>query len=205
MNDANTEVDPRDGLARARLRTHLRDRMKALRQALPDAERNVRSARCVERLQHVLASRNQEVWALYAACRGEVDLSSLLASRDAQGVTTLLPRAGANGDLSFASNRCASLVVGAFGITEPGPDAPAVDSSKVGVVIVPALALDPNGRRLGWGKGYYDRWLATAHHVIKVGVVFDFQLVCELPAEAHDVSVDFVVTDERMLECGKGT
>jgi len=65
-------------------------------------------------------------------------------------------------------------------------------------VIVPALALDPAGQRIGYGAGYYDRALAMAA-VVKVGVIFDFQLVSEVPAMDGDVAVDWVVTDRRVL------
>ncbi len=205
MNVDKAEREPQEVLARTQVRSHLRARMKALRQALPDAEHRSRSARCVERIQAALSRRRNEVWALYAAHRGEVDLSELMAERQAGDLATVLPRSTSGGGLAFAAARSDSLVRGAFGIAEPGAAAEVVASHDIAVVMVPALAVDPAGGRLGWGNGYYDRWLATAPHVLKVGVVFDFQLVCELPVEAHDVPLDFVVTDQRMIDCSKGT
>ena len=78
------------------------------------------------------------------------------------------------------------------------PHEGARDLRELDVVIVPALALDPAGQRIGYGAGYYDRALAMAA-VVKVGVIFDFQLVSEVPAMDGDVAVDWVVTDRRVL------
>ena len=68
------------------------------------------------------------------------------------------------------------------------------------VCVLPLLAADKSFRRLGYGGGFYDRWLArNGGGVFKVGVGYDFQLLDEIPAEAHDVLLDAVVTDARVL------
>jgi len=69
------------------------------------------------------------------------------------------------------------------------------DLRELDVVIVPALAARSDGHRIGYGAGYYDRALRETG-VLKVGVVFDFQLVPEVPAMAGDVALDWVVTDK---------
>ena len=73
------------------------------------------------------------------------------------------------------------------------------DLRELDVVIVPALALDPTGQRIGYGAGYYDGALAGTA-VTKVGVIFDFQLLLEVPATDGDVPVDWVVTDRRVID-----
>lgn len=89
--------------------------------------------------------------------------------------------------------------LGAFRIEEPDGD-DVTDVSEIDLIVVPAVAYDSSGRRVGRGKGYYDRLLATAR-AVKVGVAFDFQLVDDdIDTEAHDVSVDYVITPRRFIK-----
>ena len=90
------------------------------------------------------------------------------------------------------------LEPGAFGIPEPSPDAPVVD--RVDLILVPALAVDETGHRIGWGKGFYDKLLADeAATAFRVALVFQFQLLAESPATPHDIPVHVVVTDQRTI------
>lgn len=84
------------------------------------------------------------------------------------------------------------LELGAFHIEEPtGNDT--VDISHIELIVVPAVAFDRKGNRLGRGKGYYDRLLAGSK-ATKVGVGYEFQLLGEIPAEPHDIRMDMVIT-----------
>lgn len=87
--------------------------------------------------------------------------------------------------------------LGAFHIEEPDGD-DTVDISAMDLVIVPAVAYDHNGNRVGRGKGFYDRLLRECR-AMKIGVAYDFQLFDEIDTEDHDVSVDIVVTQNRTL------
>jgi 5-formyltetrahydrofolate cyclo-ligase len=82
-----------------------------------------------------------------------------------------------------------------FGYEQPVPGAPVVDPAAVGVVLVPGLAFDRHGNRLGWGKGYYDQLLPTVPSAIKVGVTLERRLVDAIPVEPHDVPVGFLATE----------
>jgi len=89
------------------------------------------------------------------------------------------------------------LAIGSFHIEEPtGSDC--ADVSEMEMIVVPAVAYDRRGNRVGRGKGYYDRLLAGSR-ARKVGVAYDFQLVDEIPAEPHDIRVDIVITDKTLL------
>ena len=92
------------------------------------------------------------------------------------------------------------LKEGAFGIKEPRTDycAPArLDS--IDMVIVPGKAFDRKGERVGYGKGYYDKFLAKVPGAKAVGLAYDFQVVDEIPSEDHDVRVSVLVTDEKVI------
>lgn len=89
-----------------------------------------------------------------------------------------------------------SLSLGSFQIEEPQGD-DIHNISEIELVIVPAVAYDRRGNRVGRGKGYYDRLLAECD-AIKIGMAYDFQVVDEIDTEAHDVGVDMVITERRI-------
>ena len=87
-----------------------------------------------------------------------------------------------------------------FGFREPAMREPEAAPGDVDVVVVPALAVDPRGHRIGYGAGYYDRTLPRfVPPAVSVAVAFDFQLVAELPETEHDVTAQWILTDARTL------
>lgn len=91
--------------------------------------------------------------------------------------------------------------LGAFRIEEPD-GIETVDINSIDLVIVPAVAYDRSGNRVGRGKGYYDRLLSTARSLTTIGVGYDFQLVDEIDADPFDIPVNFVVTDRHgIIHC----
>ncbi len=90
-------------------------------------------------------------------------------------------------------------VPGAYGIREP-EERERIDASKIDIFAIPALAFDKKGGRVGFGKGYYDRLLSSATGV-KVGLLYEFQLVDNLPLQEHDVLMDYLITDKQVIIC----
>ena len=137
--------------------------------------------------------QDARVVAAYAALPGEPDLRPL----DWIGEkTVLLPRVDGE-DLVFHAVRDANqLKLGAFGVMEPDPEkCPAFDPREAEIVFVPGLAFTAEGQRLGRGRGFYDRLLATLPpEILRVGVCFAQQIVTELPSEPHDEEVDVVIS-----------
>lgn len=95
------------------------------------------------------------------------------------------------------------LELGAFHIEEPTGDNIA-DPEEIELVVVPAVAYDRRGNRLGRGKGFYDRFLASTK-ATKIGVGYEFQLLDEIPAEAHDVPMDMVITQNTTVVVRHGS
>ena len=90
------------------------------------------------------------------------------------------------------------LSPGRFGILEPSAEAP-VPSGGWNIIIVPGVAFDRNGGRLGRGRGYYDRFLAQHREVFRAGVCFDEQVIASVPCESHDLRMDALVTPSEIL------
>jgi 5-formyltetrahydrofolate cyclo-ligase len=101
--------------------------------------------------------------------------------------------------LRFVEHPDAMQTLG-FGFREPSLADPEVGRGELDAIVVPALAADPRGHRIGYGAGHYDRTLPRfAPPAVSVAVVFDFQLVAEVPSLGADVAVDWVATDTRIL------
>jgi 5-formyltetrahydrofolate cyclo-ligase len=103
----------------------------------------------------------------------------------------------------LVTDRQREMVIGSFDIGEPRFDCPVVPWKQLDLVLVPGLAFDLRGHRLGRGKGIFDRVLAEAAGV-RVGVAHDFQVVEEVPVEPHDMRVHFVLTPTRWLDVRRG-
>ncbi|HOB19839.1 MAG TPA: 5-formyltetrahydrofolate cyclo-ligase [Candidatus Atribacteria bacterium] len=92
------------------------------------------------------------------------------------------------------------LAAGTFGIPEPVMSCEEVDVNELDIVIVPGVAFDTRLNRLGHGAGYYDRFLARLSiNTLKIGLAYDFQVVDSLPVESHDISLDMLITDKRII------
>lgn len=132
---------------------------------------------------------------LYSPLNDEVDVFSIVNDAYRNGKTVLLPKVVGDDLELHIYKGVESLERGAFGILEPMGEV-FFDYNQIELAIVPGMAFDKAGHRLGRGKGYYDRLLPRLKNAYKIGVCFPFQFLNEIPSEAHDVRMDYV-------ECGK--
>ncbi len=169
----------------------------------PDAQALASQKICEFFLESEIYHRAKSVL-LYMPLVGEVDVGLVLKSANADGKRVALPRflpeTGHYGAF-FVGDK--PLAAGAFGVLEPALDNP-VPLNRLDVVVVPGVGFDARGRRLGRGKGFYDRLLSEAAGV-KCGVCFEEQLLESIPVEPHDVGVDFLATPSRWLDCRGST
>jgi len=165
-------------------------------------ETAVASARLCERLQLEPVWLESRRILSYLPMEGEPDVRPLLQDALADGKTLALPRFNARrGDYEICQvTKLAGLQPGLLGIPEPGVECPVFERMRLDFVLVPGLAYDRMGRRLGRGKGYFDRLLAGVQGH-KCGVAFDWQVVEEVPVEPHDVGVDSLLTPSRFIRC----
>ena len=136
---------------------------------------------------------------LYLSVRREVDTRRLIRSLLSEGKTVALPVSLPEGRMFFAEYRPGSLTDGSVvPIPEPDADAPRLEPEDGDLILVPALTFDRKGYRRGQGGGYYDRFL-SAHALFSVGLARDALLLEEVPREAHDCSVNCLVTETCVL------
>jgi len=186
------------------VKKELRTRMKSVRRAMPAEARKLRSDAIAHKILALPEWKNARTVSLYIAMRDEIDVTLLIDDAVASKKTIALPRVDDQTDLLelHAWAPGIPLHASAFGVEEPAASLPIVPDLDVDLVIVPALAIDETGHRIGYGAGYYDRLLPRLTQAVRVGVAFDFQLIAEVPAEPTDVPVHAVVTDARVVSVG---
>jgi 5-formyltetrahydrofolate cyclo-ligase len=171
---------------------------EALRKFSADAARLLSDRPEWKHAQRILA---------YLALKDELEFSHTLKSALADGKTIALPRFIPEQDTYCAAilpqkENFASLSFGRFGILEPPSTAPTIPLNQLDFVLVPGVAFDLSGRRLGRGKGFYDRLLAETNSAcMKCGVALEEQIVAAIPAESHDIAMNFVLTPSRWIVC----
>lgn len=175
-------------------KTEVRRRMRSLLAAMDEDSRGRASRALHLAVENLAQWKDARVVAAFAALPSEPDLRPW---EWADSKIVLLPRV-AEEDLVFhAVTAQDDLRTGAFGVREPEPLRCAVrDAAEADILLVPGLAFTADGRRLGRGRGFYDRLLAgLPTRVFKVGVCFRSQVLDELPVEDHDQRVDLVLSE----------
>jgi 5-formyltetrahydrofolate cyclo-ligase len=147
---------------------------------------------------------------LYSPFRGETETSLIVKEALRGGKRLALPRVEQETRrlwLHAWSGAVSDLCSGAFGILEPGADGALVEPGAVDLVVVPGVAFDRHGTRLGYGGGYFDRTLPMIRRANPaprlIGLGYGFQVVPELPRDPHDIPVDAVATEAGLIRCGK--
>ena len=196
------DVRAADPTLRARKQA-LRSRILASRDALPPDARAAASAAIASTISTMPAFVRARTILLTLPFASEWDTRPLAAHVLSAGGTLVVPRVDRAERvlvLHSVDDIDADTAPGHLGIPEPLSDRPAVDANDVDCVVVPGVAFDAHGRRLGYGGGYYDRLLPlTRHGVPRIAGAFDLQLVDEVPAATHDQRVDAVVTERRIV------
>jgi len=141
----------------------------------------------------------------YAALPSEIDPAPAVWRLRARGAAVAYPRIESPGILSMhLVSHELELVAGPFGLAQPSEHAPRAARDSIDAVILPGVAFDECGRRLGYGGGYYDRLLPTLRpDCLRIGIAFDEQLLQEIPSEDHDATVHLVVTPSRVIRVSK--
>ena len=151
--------------------------------------------------------------ALYASFKNEVLTETILEYAVAHRQEVFFPRIvrEKKGLMFLKVHGKEDLASGSYDIKEPvhshrGIYQPEIAAlSSLDIVVVPGIAFDTNGNRLGYGKGYYDKVLGSIKETcLIVALAFDFQIVNTIPAEAHDIKMDKIITESRVIHNRKG-
>lgn len=184
------------------LKKDLRQKMLAFRRQLTPAARAEKSAAILARLYEEPSFQQAKTVFAYASMPDEVQLGALLTYCLSHGKRVALPLITGKG-LMEAVNlpELSDLVPGKFGILTVRPDRQEIiPASEIDFVVVPGAAFSPEGDRLGLGGGYYDRYLMEkAPQAFRAALTFDGQVTADVPMEAHDATVNLILTETRRI------
>jgi len=139
---------------------------------------------------------------LYSPIRMELNLLSFSYLLHQKGMQIALPRVSEDTLVFSAQSDTDDLRPGMFGIMEPAPEAAAVDYQDLYAICLPGLAFDRTGARIGYGKGYYDRYLGqhtSGRCPLLIGTGYDFQLIDFVPQDIYDRRLDYIVTPSETI------
>ncbi len=177
----------------------LRRRIVALRDALDAETLATRSKAVREHLFALEAYQAARTVHLFVPFRSELDTRPILEDLWGRGVRAVLPRVVPDNQLDHCVvTSWDELEPGAWDIPEPVAACPLVDPAEVQLICVPGVAFDRKGGRLGYGGGFYDRFLESCP-APRVALAFGLQIVGEVPREAHDLLVHRIVTEQEVI------
>ena len=192
--------DPSGGLKRAK--REVRARIRALRDAMPDAERVERGARVIRNVLEVPEMAEARAVMAFWSFGSEVPTAPLIAALHERGTRVALPRIHDRELVALVHTPDAPTTDTGFGAREPLLGAGRVEPSEIEVVITPGLAFDRRGIRVGYGGGFYDRFFRVARGALRIGLAFSVQLLDdELPVGRADIPMHVVVTEREVVRC----
>jgi 5-formyltetrahydrofolate cyclo-ligase len=199
-------AEPSSGATLRDAKIALRRDILARRDALTPEQRASATIAISSRIAAMPSFAQSRTVLLTIAFRSEWDTLPLVRAALAAGKTVAVPRvddARRMLELHALTDPIGDIVPGFRGIPEPRADAPGVSPASVDWVLVPGVAFDRDGRRVGYGGGYYDRLLPLLRPgTPRVAGAYDIQLVAHVPSAPHDLTVDTIVTETQTIVAG---
>jgi 5-formyltetrahydrofolate cyclo-ligase len=177
---------------------HLRKSCRELRTSLGEDYRHKASLVICKHLETWIFFQKFEVILVYLPMRAEVNLLPLL--KNYPNKSWLVPRISENGSMRFHPYDPERLIRHKYGMLEPDPTLPIIPANQVELVLTPGLAYDLHGWRLGYGGGFYDRFLSQQKDCIRMGVTFHALLQADLPHNEYDIPMQYLVTEDGVIE-----
>ena len=179
-------------------KAELRAKLKQIRASIPAEIRADQSQAIQQKLASLEEIQTAHSIFLFISYGNEVHTHDLLKYFLKQGKTLAVPKILPEKTMiAVQFSQGEDLIPGELGILTPSGNTPY--SGDFDVVITPGLGFTLQGHRIGYGRGYYDKWFASHNARNKIAIAFEAQLVDELPTDETDVPVDIVVTEERVI------
>jgi 5-formyltetrahydrofolate cyclo-ligase len=176
----------------------LRKRLMTQRDSIPRTEKELLDAAIASHLYSWEMFISSRVLFCFVSFKSEVDTFSLIETSLKLGKTVSVPRVNLNSnrmESCVINDLTSSLAPGYYGILEPVDSCVPVDYGAIDLIITPGLAFTPRGERLGYGGGFYDRFLENHVQASSCALTYDRFVLDELPVKDHDLPVDYVITE----------
>lgn len=181
------------------MKNKLKESMLKIRNSLPKKDILERSRKIQDNLFSLSQYANSRTIMFFVSFSSEVDTHEMIKEA-LKNKVVVVPKVVHHEIEPSVIIDLGNLVPGRFGILEP-IEIMKIAYKNIDLVLVPGIAFDREGNRIGYGFGHYDRFLAKVPKAIKIGLAFDFQIVDHIPKETHDVAVDFIVTEKEVIDC----
>jgi len=183
------------------MKNEIRKQNKHIRAAMSKEEIAIKSTSAVRIFLASDYYKNSNQLMLYMPLGNEVDTTEILNTSFRDGKKVVLPVTDkTSGEITpFYVSQDTKLIKGAFSVIEPAGTKIA-DMTKTDVILVPGIAFDKTGNRVGFGKGCYDRFLKQSPATL-IGFCYKFQVCEAIPAEEHDVKMNNIITEEGIISC----
>lgn len=183
----------------------LRASIKQKRRALSIEYRQQASRKMQAELTRLPCYQAAEYIMLYMAMPDEVQLDELIAMVLKDGKKAVIPLVTGAGLMEAVElSDMADLVPDKYGIkTVSEEKRRLIAPDKIDLIIVPGVAFDKAGHRLGMGGGFYDRFMLRASRAVRAALAYDCQLLAAVPAEVHDLTVDYIITEKQNIALTK--
>jgi 5-formyltetrahydrofolate cyclo-ligase len=180
-------------IKKAALRKHLLEK----RDAISAEFRNISSKKIHENLKQINSYTNSQNIGCYFPIGSEVDTNNIMLEILKQNKNMLLPKI-VNSNMEFyVIPNLEKLEKGKFDIMEPKDNCEKAEN--IDCILVPTVGISKNGDRLGYGRGYYDKFLSSSN-AIKISLTYSNQIVKSVPSELHDIKIDLIITEDEIIE-----
>lgn len=191
-------------------KSEIRSTHLAIRNNMSDEEKLTEDKKIQEKLYNSLFYQKCNNLFSFVSFKSEIDTHDIIKQSLASGKKVYIPRVEKHGMEFYHIYNLDGLIPSKFGVPEPTQDPDNLFSQDTvsdnmaaynNIMIVPGLAFDYQGNRIGYGAGYYDKYLHVHKNVnfYKVALAYDFQLIDKINAEAHDIGVDMIITPSRII------
>ncbi|HHW30409.1 MAG TPA: 5-formyltetrahydrofolate cyclo-ligase [Clostridiaceae bacterium] len=188
-------------------KSFLRKELISLREKLSPQEVSDKSAIIADKLFKLSCYNNSRVIMGYMNFRNEVITESILEKSLNRGKRVVIPKIeilddGTKGIIPYEIKDIQKdIELGTFGIREPNKEvAVEINHEDIDLIIIPGVGFDVRGYRIGFGAGYYDKFLKKINpHCLKVALAFEIQVLEKVPEEKHDIPMDMIITEKRIV------
>lgn len=182
----------------------LRKEILKKRKTLPKNEFIEKSKKIQKRLFELEEFKSTQIILFYISYDNEVFTHDMIKESMTLGKQVIVPKSNTQNNTLILSKLTSwdDLEIGAYQILEPKKECiKEISFETIDLIIVPGVVFDCKGNRIGHGKGYYDRLMNNTRDIPHIGLAFEFQIVDNVPVEKHDMAIDKIITEERVISC----
>lgn len=183
----------------------LRKQAGAIRNSISKALILSRSAKISSKFRKIFlpSLKNIKCAMVYMSTQSEVKTSGIIRLLSDKGIKIFVPCLSGGKIIPSLYTMGCAVTRGAYNIKEPVMKNKPSAKNCINLVLIPGLAFDQKGNRLGFGKGFFDRYLKQLpSSAVKTALAFEMQIVKSVPSKRHDIKMDYIITEDRIINCG---